>query len=145
MRNLKPAIICLVKTKTDPNHSLCFCNKFARAWEWTAIPAYGFSVGIIVLWSRSLGLVTPVAVTHMSLNLVISSKEGPWILLIIYNFYGTLSLTLLPPVSHGSLLGILIQSFLIKTSKGEVPDLTLISPVSLTLLLIAIILWILVL
>lgn len=24
MRNLKPAIICLVKTKTDLDHSLCF-------------------------------------------------------------------------------------------------------------------------
>lgn len=50
-----------------------------------AIPAQDFSGSIIALWSRSLGFLTPVVATLMSLNLVISSKEAPWILFIIYN------------------------------------------------------------
>lgn len=85
IRRLKPTIICLVETKTDIVRSLRFYNRFARSWEWAVIPAQGFSGGIIVLWSRGLGLVTPLAATRMSLNLVISSTEGPWILTVIYN------------------------------------------------------------
>lgn len=85
MRRLKPTIICLVETKSDVARSLLFCNKFARSWAWAAIPAQGFSGGIIVLWSRCLGLVTPIAATRMSLNLVITSTKGSWILTVVYN------------------------------------------------------------
>ncbi|XP_039135720.1 uncharacterized protein LOC120273142 [Dioscorea cayenensis subsp. rotundata] len=86
IRRFKPSIICLVETKTDHSRSLRFCNRFAKHWEWAAIPAYGLSGGIITLWSRCLGRVTPVAATSMSLNLVITSMDGPWILSIVYNF-----------------------------------------------------------
>lgn len=76
MRHFKPTIICLLETKADTDRSLRFYNRFARSWEWVAIPAQGLSGCIIILWSRNLGRVTPVAATRMSLNLVITSKDG---------------------------------------------------------------------
>lgn len=53
--------------------SLKFCSKFKCLWVWKTIPYVGFSGGIIVLWKRSAGLITLIAISRMSLNLVISS------------------------------------------------------------------------
>lgn len=45
MCRFKPTIICLLETKTDTDRSLQICNRFARTWEWAAIPAQGLSGG----------------------------------------------------------------------------------------------------
>lgn len=61
------------------------CDKINHCWHWAAIPSNGFSGGIIMLWKRDLGRVTPVVVSRFALHLVISSNEETLILTTIYN------------------------------------------------------------
>lgn len=85
MRYLKPNLICLVQTKTDSTHIHHFCDSLFKLWQWATISSIGLSRGIIVMWNRSIGLVTPVANTRSTLHLVISLNMVSWILSIIYN------------------------------------------------------------
>lgn len=64
-----PLIICLIETKSNTDRIHHFCHRFAKNWEWAAIPTLGLFGGIIVLWNRNIG---NVVATRMSLNLVIS-------------------------------------------------------------------------
>lgn len=85
IRRLNPKLLCLVETKTDIVRTQRFCNTLSKHWDWVAIPSRGLSGGIIVLWRRDLGSVTPVANSHFVLHLVISSNNVHWILSVIYN------------------------------------------------------------
>lgn len=81
----KPDFICLVETKSNTDRIMRFCNRFKHCWDWAAIPLNGFSGGIIVLWKRSIGLVTPIANSRLVLHLIISSLNDYWILSVFYN------------------------------------------------------------
>ncbi|KAJ0967195.1 hypothetical protein J5N97_024112 [Dioscorea zingiberensis] len=86
IRDLHPDIICLVETRADENRALKFCRKFAKAWEWAAIPSIGMSGGIITLWNKRVGQVTPIAQSQFALHLIISSElPKEWIFTTIYN------------------------------------------------------------
>lgn len=85
IKNSHPDFLCLVETKTNASRIYRFCAKLDRRWDWAAIPSVGFSGGIIVLWSRSIGLVTPIAVNRHALHLVISTCDHSWILTTVYN------------------------------------------------------------
>lgn len=53
-----------------------FCSKITHLWDWAAILAEGMSGGIIVLWRKDIGRVTPLAVTRKALYLIISSNPS---------------------------------------------------------------------
>lgn len=74
----------------------------------------GYSGGIIILWKREIGLVTPILRTKTSIHLVIySSVSVSWVISIVYNsqrfltrtYFGILFLLLRRSTSPGSLLG----------------------------------------
>lgn len=85
MAILKPDFLCLVETKTNASRVHHFCNRFVKIWDWASIPSTSFSGGIIIMWNRNVGFVTPVAVSRSALHLIISSPEDSWILTTIYN------------------------------------------------------------
>lgn len=85
MRSYKPDFICLLETKLSSHRIHSFCVKFNRSWAWAAIPSLGLSGGILVLWKKAIGLVTPVASSRLALHLVITSDNISWILTSIYN------------------------------------------------------------
>lgn len=86
MSRMPPSIICLVETKSNTSRTVSFCNLFQKNWDWAAATAAGYSGGIIILWKRELGLVTPILGTKTSIHLVISSSVSfSWVLSIIYN------------------------------------------------------------
>lgn len=85
MARLKPDFICLVETKSNSIRIQRFCARFSRHWVWAAVPSNGYSGGIIVLWKRFNGIVTPVASSRMALHLIITTSEDSWILSTIYN------------------------------------------------------------
>lgn len=82
---LKPNFLCLVETKANASRVWRFCNKLRRWWDWAAIPSSGLSGGILVLWKKSIGLVTPVASSRLVLHLVITTYDKTWILSTVYN------------------------------------------------------------
>lgn len=90
---LNPHIICLVETKIDTSRVLKFCKIFHKNWDGEAIPASGLLGGVIVLWNKNYGEITPILGVKTSLHLVISSISFSWILSIVYNsqrsFYQT--------------------------------------------------------
>lgn len=80
------SIACFVETRADSDRLDLFCSKFSRTWEWASILAEGFSGGIIVIWKKSLGQVTPLAVSRRALHLIISpTPSSNHIISIIYN------------------------------------------------------------
>ncbi|KAJ0984926.1 hypothetical protein J5N97_003282 [Dioscorea zingiberensis] len=86
MKSCQPDLVCLVETRANDNCVIKLCKTFSRCWEWAAIPAQGMSGGIITFWKQEVGMVTPIAHTHSSLHLIISSeKPKQWILSVIYN------------------------------------------------------------
>lgn len=86
IRSHRPKIICLVETRANADRTYRFCSKISKNWEWAAILADGFSGGIIVLWDKFLGYVTPIAVSRRDLHLVISTNNSfNWVLSVIYN------------------------------------------------------------
>ncbi|XP_039146767.1 uncharacterized protein LOC120284004 [Dioscorea cayenensis subsp. rotundata] len=76
IRSHRPKIICLVETRANADRTYRFCSKISKNWEWAAILADGFSGGIIVLWDKFLGYVTPIAVSRRDLHLVISTNNS---------------------------------------------------------------------
>lgn len=85
MARLKPNFLCLVETKSNTDRTLRFCNIFKKNWDWAPIPSIGFSGGIIVLWQKFAGVVTPIALSRFALHLIISNANDTWILTTIYN------------------------------------------------------------
>lgn len=54
--------------------------------DWAAILAEGFSGGIITLWNRNIGYVTPIAASRRALDLIISPDNVThYIVFVIYN------------------------------------------------------------
>lgn len=64
MARLKPNFLCLVETKANAHKILHFYKKYHCWWDWAVIPSSGLSVGILVLWKKSIGNVTPVALSR---------------------------------------------------------------------------------
>ncbi|KAJ0989775.1 hypothetical protein J5N97_008131 [Dioscorea zingiberensis] len=86
MREHQPDFVCLVETRADANRAIKFCDKFAKVWEWAAIPAQGMSGGIITLWKWGVGMVTPIAKSRFALYLILTTdKPKHWVLSVIYN------------------------------------------------------------
>lgn len=85
MKKQKLDFICLVEIKTDISQIHRFCSRLRHRWEWAAIPSNDISGGIMVIWNRSVGNVTPVAISHSALHLVISSNDETWILTTVHN------------------------------------------------------------
>lgn len=54
-------MLALVETRANCDRAFRFCNQFAIYWNWVAIPADGYFGGIIILWPKNLGRITPVA------------------------------------------------------------------------------------
>lgn len=46
--------------------------KVPKCWDWAAVLSDGFFGCIIVLWHKSIGMVTPVALSRRALHIVIS-------------------------------------------------------------------------
>lgn len=83
---MSPSIICLVETKSNPTKTLSFCKLFHKNWDWAVAIATGYSSGIINLWKRKIGLVTPILGIKTSIHLVISSLvSASSVLSIVYN------------------------------------------------------------
>ncbi|KAJ0976534.1 hypothetical protein J5N97_012008 [Dioscorea zingiberensis] len=86
MRKHRPVMVCLVETRADAARATKFCNKLSNSWDWAAIPAQGMSGGIIILWKKGVGRVTPIASSRFSLHLVLSTdKPKHWVVTVIYN------------------------------------------------------------
>lgn len=82
----KPLLCCLVETRADEVRLRRFCAKLGKEWEWAAVAANGYSGGIIVLWKRQVGCVTPMAISRFALHLVISdNSNSDWFVSVIYN------------------------------------------------------------
>lgn len=86
IRTLKPAVICLVETRANEDRFIRFCRKVPKCWDCAAFLSDGFSGGIIVLWHKSIGTVTPVAVSRRALHIVISFDSSKTFLIsMVYN------------------------------------------------------------
>lgn len=51
------------------------------------ISSIGMSGGIIIPWRSSASIITPLAVSRLSLHLVISIHFNSWVLIVVYNNY----------------------------------------------------------
>lgn len=81
-----PLIFCLVETRADSVRLEKFCNRLGRAWHWAAILLEGYSGGIIIIWKKHIGRVTPMARSRSALHLVITpDNQKSWVLFTIYN------------------------------------------------------------
>lgn len=49
-----------METRADDARVSHLCDKFAKYWDWAAIPADGYSSGIIIFWLKNLGNISPV-------------------------------------------------------------------------------------
>lgn len=79
-------ILALVETRANGDRVVRFCNHFARNWNWVAIPADGYSGGIIILWRKQIGKISPVVHSRRALHLIFSSSaDHPWIISVVYN------------------------------------------------------------
>lgn len=85
MAQINPNILCLLETKANTDRVHRFCDTLRNKWNWAAIPAFGLSGGILVLWNHLVGRVTPIATSRWALHLVISAVGSNWILTVIYN------------------------------------------------------------
>ncbi|XP_039145509.1 uncharacterized protein LOC120282722 [Dioscorea cayenensis subsp. rotundata] len=86
LKKLKPAIFCLVETRANDNRLQRFCSKIKDPWKWVAVLAEGFSGGIIIIWNKNIGVVTPLVSSRYALHLVVTaSNSNSWILSTIYN------------------------------------------------------------
>lgn len=86
LMDLKPHILCLVETRADLDRVWKSCHKFAKLFEWATAPTHGWLGGIIILWAKTIGLVTLVSTCKFSFHLVISCiKPKHWIISIVYN------------------------------------------------------------
>lgn len=86
MKKIKPIIFCLVETKADGDRLSRFCSKLGKRWNWAAIIADAFSGGIIAIWNKNLGSVTPMVKSRFALHLVITTNNAKsWIMSIVYN------------------------------------------------------------
>lgn len=59
MKKINPIIFCLVETREDNGRINNFCSKLGHKWAWAAIVAGGYSGGIIVIWKKQVGKITP--------------------------------------------------------------------------------------
>lgn len=113
MSRVSPSIFCLVETKANPTRTLSFCKLFNMNWDWASVTMTGYSGGIIILWKREIGLVTPILRTKTSILVISSSVSVSWVIFIVYNsqrfltrtYFGILFLLLRRSTSRGSLLG----------------------------------------
>lgn len=79
-------IFALVETRANDERVLHLCSHFAKSWNWVAIPMDGYSRGIIILWLKYLGRISPVAHSRRVLHLIFSSSANhPWIISLVYN------------------------------------------------------------
>lgn len=86
MKNLNPLVFCLVETKADNERLDKLCSKIGNIWPWATLMAEGYSGGIIILWQKHIGKVTPIAKTRYALHLVVTTDNAEsWILTIVYN------------------------------------------------------------
>lgn len=75
-------VFALVETWANEKWVHHLCSFFAKNWNWAAIPADGYSEGIIVLWVKHLGRITPVVHSRRAIHLIFSSStDHPWIIL----------------------------------------------------------------
>lgn len=86
IRKHKPSLVCPIGTKANNVRLNCFCSNIFMSWDWAAILAEGFSGGIITLWNRNIGYVTPIAASRRALDLIISPDNlTHYIVFVIYN------------------------------------------------------------
>lgn len=72
LMKFKPIIFCLVETRGDDDKINKFYSKHRKKWNWVTIIVDGFSGGIIVIWNKNIGCVTPMAKSRYALHLVIT-------------------------------------------------------------------------
>ncbi|XP_039130894.1 uncharacterized protein LOC120267295 [Dioscorea cayenensis subsp. rotundata] len=74
------------ETRANADRLARFCRKVSKHWDWAAILSDGFSGGIIVLWHKSVGVVTPVSVSKRALHIIITNNSSKTFLIsVIYN------------------------------------------------------------
>ncbi|XP_039123479.1 uncharacterized protein LOC120260105 [Dioscorea cayenensis subsp. rotundata] len=84
----KPAVVCLVETRADSDRLDRFCRKIPKTWDWAAVLANGFSGGIIVMWHKSIGRVSPIAVSRRALHIIITdNSSNAFLISVVYNSY----------------------------------------------------------
>lgn len=111
IRSHKPVVVCLVETRANADRLDLFCRKVSKNWDWAAILSDGFSGGLIVLWHKSIGVVSPISVSKRALHIIISTNSSKTFLIsAIYNSsrfrisasFGMSSLNSLPFIFPGS-------------------------------------------
>ncbi|XP_039118464.1 uncharacterized protein LOC120254413 [Dioscorea cayenensis subsp. rotundata] len=85
-RALTFSLCVLLKPEANDSRLDRFRSLVPNSWDWAAIVADGYSGGIIALWNKNIGQVTPIAVSRRALHLVISlDNVSSVIVLIVYN------------------------------------------------------------
>lgn len=85
-KEFKLDIIALVETRADDLRIRRLCAKFSKQWNWASIAAEGYSGGIIILWLRKIGKISPVAHSRRALHLILSLPCGNHCFIsVIYN------------------------------------------------------------
>lgn len=87
IRTHKPVVVCLVETRANFDRVDRFYRKISKNWDWATILSDGFLGGIFVLWHRSIGIITPIAVSKRFWNQCflwnelskLSSLQIPWL------------------------------------------------------------------
>lgn len=69
-------LCCLVEVSVNEFRVLCFYDRISRKWEWATLTATSMFGGIIVLWKRSINLVTLITGSRHS-NYLVSSPNYP--------------------------------------------------------------------
>lgn len=86
IKKLKPLLVCLVETNANSDWVDLFCKKTLRHWEWASVFAKGFSGGIFILWSLTIGQVTPIVASPRALHIVVSTTFSKTFLIsVVYN------------------------------------------------------------
>lgn len=86
MRDNRVDIFALVETRVNTERVFRLCTPFVKKWNWVAIASDGYSRGIIILWLKHLGRISPVAHSRRALHLIFSSSaDHQWIISMVYN------------------------------------------------------------
>lgn len=82
----KLVFVCLVETRANLDRVDRFCFKLPHSWGWAAILVDGYSGSILVCWRLSLGQVTPIAISHRVLHIIVSPNSSyNFIISVVYN------------------------------------------------------------
>lgn len=86
IRTYKPSLVCLVETRANFERIDRFRIKLSPSWDLAAIESLGFSGGIFIFWNKSIGHVSPLAVSRRALHIVVSSPNHTnCIISVVYN------------------------------------------------------------